>query len=102
MAEALQVRRQGGQSLDSDRPPRGVRRKLESLGVRSQPLSSAPQVGGYCDPRHASGDNEMTTLKLIFSAAIVALAANAILPTLVSISDDCEPHPECVQMEAKQ
>ncbi len=41
----------------------------------------------------------MTTFKLIVSAAIVALVANAALPTLVDVEQSCEPAPECVQTE---
>lgn len=99
MAEALPFRRQSGQGMDRNRPPSGVRRKLESVGVRCQSPGAIAEVRSHSNLGHASGDIQMTTFKLIVSAAIVALVANAALPTLVDVEQSCEPAPECVQTE---
>lgn len=99
MAEATQGRRQGRQGLDRERPPSGVCRKLESLGVRNRDARSSTQDRSHSGSGHASGDIQMTTFKLIVSAAIVALVANAALPTLVDVEQSCDPAPECVQTE---
>lgn len=85
--------------MDRNRPPSGVRRKLESVGVRCQSSGAVAEIRSYSNSGHAGGDNQMTTFKLIVSAAIVALVANAALPTLVNVDAECEAAPECVQQE---
>lgn len=96
MATHTQSRLSVRSKLDSNRPSSRIGYELEGLGLCYYAFSSSTANRGCRGARHVGGGREMNTLKLLIGSAVMALAANAILP---SLPDNATLQPECEQVQ---
>ena len=101
MAETASSGLPGRPDMDSHWATGRTRYELARMGLCDQPLCTPAPVRGDCATRYDIGSGEMNTVKMILWGSILALFADAVIPTIAK--NDADKHcPGCeVQQEAE-